>query len=211
MEEKIVGVEEGHTDGTQPEVSNEGDRPAEGGTPFQSSDRPVAEKEVPTGAQQTPPPGYENVIEELWPDADGNPPPMTRALMSKLRSKYFTIRHSTLQCGHKFDHVNEPANNCEYCWFWFFGSHMKLVEVADQFYRAHGKKPMVGMRGRKFVKYFEKFMATLYQEQMKRKAQDESNSQEPTPESGSDPGPANGDDGNGKVAAAGEVRTPGSN
>jgi hypothetical protein len=88
---------------------------------------------------------------------------------------------------------------------------MQLVQVADEFYRKYGKGPMVGIRGEKFVKYFEKFMATLYQEQMKRKAQDESNSQEPTPESGSDPGPANGDDGNGKVAAAGEVGTPGSN
>jgi hypothetical protein len=166
MEEEIVGMEEGHTAGVEPAVSDEVGVAASPDTSQQAVEPDQAQAPSP---ERQPPPGYENVIEELWPGEDGKPPELTQSLMAKLRSKYFTIRHSTLQCGHKFDQINQPRGNCDFCWFAFFGCHMKLVEVADQFYRQHGKRAMVGMRGEKFVKYFTRFMSTLYHEQQKRK------------------------------------------
>src|SRR5208282_4826812 len=105
----------------------------------------------------------EKLPPELRPDENGNPPEVTPALLSKLRGKYFTVRHVRLgACGHKLDMVNEPRHrNCENCWWNFFNTHPQLVEVADQFFRTHGKKPMVGMRGEKFVKMFLRYMATI--------------------------------------------------
>jgi hypothetical protein len=118
-----------------------------------------------TGTAETPaapPKGYEGVPPELWPDKNGNPPVITERLLRSLRGKYFTVRHVRLGvCDHLLDMVNQPKNNCEQCWFQFFNTHPQLVEVADQFFRTHGKKPMVGMRGEKFVKMFLRYMATI--------------------------------------------------
>jgi hypothetical protein len=125
----------------------------------------------PTGTTEAPatepdpaasPKGYEGVPPELWPDKDGNPPVITERLLRSLRGKYFTVKHVRLGvCGHLLDMINQPKNNCEQCWFQFFNTHPQLVEVADQFFRTHGKKPMVGMRGEKFVKMFLRYMATI--------------------------------------------------
>jgi hypothetical protein len=120
--------------------------------------------ETPSGQAVEPDsPQDESIPPELRPDADGNPPQITDRLLRKLRSKYFTVRHPVLmECGHKLDMINQPGNNCESCWWNFFNSHGQLVEVADQFFRTHGKRAMEGMRGRKFVKNFCRFMATVY-------------------------------------------------
>ena len=100
---------------------------------------------------------------ELQPDKDGNPPSITPELIRQLRGKYFTVKHVRLtDCGHLLDMVNQPKNNCETCWFNWFNSHAKLIEVADEFYRTHGKQPMIAMRGVKFVKNFLRFMATVH-------------------------------------------------
>lgn len=116
----------------------------------------------PDTPENTPPKGYEGVPQELWPDKDGNPPVITERLLKSLRGKYFTVRHIRLGvCGHLLDMVNQPKNNCEQCWFQFFNTHPQLVEVADQFFRTQGKKPMIGMRGEKFVKMFLRYMATI--------------------------------------------------
>jgi predicted nucleic acid-binding Zn-ribbon protein len=130
-----------------------------------------------------PPKGYEGVPPELWPDKNGNPPKLTEALMRKLRGKYFTVRHPRLtNCGHKFDTINEPKTNCENCWFQFFNTHPQLVEVTDQFRRTHGRGPLIGMRGLKYVKLFERYMATVIalmkQERELRKAAHDVDSQE---------------------------------
>lgn len=115
---------------------------------------------------------WEQVPPELRPDADGKPPVLTEALMAKLRSKYFTVRHPRVtECGHRFDMVNEPRNNCELCWINFFAYHPQLVETADQFFRTQGKNPMIAMRGKKFFKYFTRFMVTLLREKEAREAQ----------------------------------------
>jgi len=122
----------------------------------------VQPEPIPSVSPDTAPTGYEGVPPELWPGPDGNPPQLTERLLSKLRAKYFTVRHPLLtECGHKLDMINQPKNNCENCWFQFFNTHPQLVEVADQFYRTHGKKPMIGMRGVKFVKNFGRYMVTV--------------------------------------------------
>lgn len=121
-----------------------------------------------------------NTPSELQPDKDGNPPKITPELIRKLRGRYFTIRHSRLEaCGHRFDLVNEPRNNCDLCWVNFFAYHPDLVETADKFYIAHGKEPLIAMRGKKFFRYFTMYMSTLYHEQ-KEKEKHEHNHQEGT-------------------------------
>src|SRR5271157_5895140 len=104
----------------------------------------------------------EKLPPELRPDENGNPPEITPAVLSKLRGKYFTVRHVRLGvCDHLLDMINQPRNNCENCWFQWFNTHPQLVEVADQFFRTQGKKPMIGMRGERFVKMFLRYMSTV--------------------------------------------------
>jgi hypothetical protein len=74
--------------------------------------------------------------------------------------------------------INQPKNNCETCWFNWFNSHAKLIEVADEFYRAHGKKPMIALRGEKFVKNFLRFMATVHHFMQLEKEQNVASHQE---------------------------------
>ena len=113
-------------------------------------------------SENAPPEGYEGTPPELWPDKDGNPPVITERLLKSLRGKYFTVRHVRLGvCDHLLDMINQPRNNCENCWFQWFNTHPQLVEIADQFFRTQGKKPMIGMRGEKFVKNFLRYMATI--------------------------------------------------
>ncbi len=118
--------------------------------------------EINSSSSVAPPAGYENIPRELWPDANGNPPQLTEKLLRKLRGKYFTVKHPRLtECDHRLDMINEPRYNCENCWFQFFNTHPQLVEVADQFYKTHGKNAMISMRGVKFVKMFGRYMATV--------------------------------------------------
>jgi hypothetical protein len=123
---------------------------------------PVQEQGSPA-ATRTPPPGYENVAPELWPDENGKPPELTPELLRRLRGKYFTVRHPLLKdCGHRLDMINEPRHrNCENCWFQWFNSHPGLVEVADQMFRTQGKVAIEGMRGKRFVRMFVRYMATV--------------------------------------------------
>src|SRR5208337_328718 len=127
-----------------------------------SVQEPTGTAETPAAEPAGPPKGYEGVPPELWPDKDGNPPVVTERLLRSLRGKYFTVKHVRLGvCGHLLDMLNQPRNNCEQCWFQWFNTHPQLVEVADQFFRTHGKKPMIGMRGEKFVKNFLRYMSTI--------------------------------------------------
>ena len=140
-----------------------------------SNSQPVSSEAIstqPTGP--IPPAGYEGTPPELWPGLDGKPPELTPALMRILRGKYFTVRHVTGECGHQMDSINQPRTNCNDCWGVFFSTHPQLVEVAHQFYTTRGRGPMVGLRGEKFVKFFEKYMSLLYQQAIERKKQEES-------------------------------------
>lgn len=132
---------------------------------------------------------------ELQPDKDGNPPKITPELIRQLRGKYFTVKHVRLtDCGHLLDMVNQPKNNCETCWFNWFNSHAQLVETADKFYRELGKKPMVAMRGEKFVKNFLRFMATVHHfMQLEKEQKANGNNQERPITSGIAPAEARGE------------------
>src|ERR1039458_667803 len=78
-----------------------------------------------------------------------------------MRGHYFTVKHVLLEnCGHKLDMLNQPKTNCENCYWQWFLHHPQLVETTDQFFRAHGKGPLVAMRGEKYFKMFVRFMAT---------------------------------------------------
>lgn len=105
------------------------------------------------------------------PEPATQPAPLTEAMLRKLRAKYFTVRHPVVpECGHKIDQINEPKTNCHTCWYVWFEIHPQLVEVADQFYKTEGKRPLIGMRGEKFVKFFEKYMSTKYNELLEKGA-----------------------------------------
>jgi hypothetical protein len=155
-------------------------------------EQPIAEVAVDSGDPQPeasgPPEGYEGIPPELWPDANGNSPQLTPEMIRKLRGKYFTVRHAAGECGHKIDAINQPKNNCHDCWGVFFNTHPQLVEVAHQFYQTQGRKPMVGMRGEKFVRMFEKYMALLYRANLERKKQQELQRGVENPEPGSTAG-----------------------
>jgi hypothetical protein len=153
---------------------------------------PVAEVDA-TEAPAGPPPGYEGVPQELWPGPDGKPPELTPALMKKMRGKYFTVRHPKLACSHRLDMINQPKNNCHECWAAFFSTHPQLVEVAHQFYQTQGRGPMVGMRGSKFVKFFEKFMALMYAEMQRREKEKASGTENQEPGSGTTVGSVSAD------------------
>jgi hypothetical protein len=89
------------------------------------------------------------------------PRQVSEAELKQLRRLYFTVRHDTVQpCGHKLDRVNQPDNNCEFCWFGFYESHPQLVETADKAYVEQGQRFLDKMRGVKFRKFFTRYMAT---------------------------------------------------
>lgn len=133
-----------------------------------SAQRPVeadaaSELGQPTGDQNpAPAPSYDHIPPEFRPDANGKWPEITPQLIRTMRGKYFTVKHPMLtNCGHRLDMVNQPKNNCENCWYQWFNTHPQLVETADQFFRTHGKGPLIGMRGEKFFKMFVRYMATV--------------------------------------------------
>jgi hypothetical protein len=185
--ERLVQGNEGiSTTGAESEISPEQSELAAIAVADAIGTEAVSEAETESGRPEIPgeisndtpkpPPGYEGVPPELWPDANGNPPQLTEKLMRTLRGKYFTVRHVLLtDCGHKLDMINEPKNNCQTCWWTWFNSHPQLVEITDQFFRTHGKGPLVSMRGVKFFKMFVRFMSTVHhfleQEKLKNDTQ----------------------------------------
>src|SRR5208337_1364501 len=148
-----------------------------------SVQEPTGTAETPAAEPAGPPKGYEGVPPELWPDKDGNPPVVTERLLRSLRGKYFTVKHVRLGvCGHLLDMLNQPRNNCHECWVAFFSTHPQLVEVAHQFYQTQGRRPMVGMRGEKFVRMFERFMATLWHEKREKELSEAKSNESPSTE-----------------------------
>lgn len=87
---------------------------------------------------------------------------LTETQFRALRRAYFTVRHPHVrECGHKVDQINQPKNNCEYCWFAFFSSHGELVQTADRAFQEQGSGFLDSMRGVKFRKYFLRYMSTM--------------------------------------------------
>ena len=129
------------------------------------------------------------ISEELRPDANGKYPEITPQLLKKLRGKYFTVRHVVLEnCGHRLDMINQPKTNCENCWWQWLLHHPQLVETTDQFFRTHGKEPLVGMRGERYFKMFVRFMSTYLKFQQEvREAQEKANESSSGQEQSIDP------------------------
>lgn len=111
------------------------------------------------------------------PEFDPNKP-LTERDFRALRRMYFTVRHDVGKpCGHKVDRLNQPKNNCEYCWWIFFETHPDLVATADRAYIDQGREFLDRIRGWKFRKYFLRYMSTklkIQQEQERINAENKS-------------------------------------
>lgn len=108
-------------------------------------------------------PSQETPLTEQLKDTLSVPPQqLTEMQFRQLRRAYFTVRHARVEeCGHKLDPINQPGNNCEYCWFGWLNAHGELVQTADKAFQEQGKAFLIKMRGVKFTKMFLRFMATL--------------------------------------------------
>ena len=96
------------------------------------------------------------------PVHDHGPKQITELQLRQLRGKYFTIRHDLVkECGHKIDRMNEPSIGCEWCWWTWLSGHGELVKTTDEALQEHGKEFVIKLRGRRYLKYFLRFMSTL--------------------------------------------------
>lgn len=88
---------------------------------------------------------------------------LTKKDIGNIRRMYFTVKHSIVEeCGHKYNDLQEPHNNCPHCWFSFFNSHGDMVKLADEvFHEQNGTKLLAKLKGDKFVKMFTHFMSTI--------------------------------------------------
>ena len=96
----------------------------------------------------------------------------------KLNRLYVTRRLPMIQeCGHKFDSSREPKNNCEWCWFTYFNSNGEMVKAADQCFQEAGKDVLERIKGKRFVKMFVRFMATVAKFVAEQKAKEQNGQQ----------------------------------
>ena len=104
------------------------------------------------------------------------PPQMTRQVWKQMMRMHFTIRRGTAPgCGHKLSSINvpnekgentifitsDPRKNCDSCWFTYFNTNGQMTNIADECFREAGRDVLERSRGKRFVKYFLRFMSTL--------------------------------------------------
>lgn len=91
------------------------------------------------------------------------PKKLTIKEFKQLLAKFFTVRNNIVEmCGHPIGQDREPKMvNCEYCWFAYFQTHGKIVQVADECFQSEGKEMLERIKGKKFVKHFIRFMAIV--------------------------------------------------
>ena len=141
---------------------------------------PVLSTTVPetsTGSQLSPV-GQEEVAGEI---AKGQhdpivPPQMTRQVWKQMMRIHFTIRRGTAPgCGHKLSSINvpnekgentifitsDPRKNCDSCWFTYFNTNGQMTNIADECFREAGRDVLERSRGKRFGKYFLRFMSTI--------------------------------------------------
>jgi hypothetical protein len=77
--------------------------------------------------------------------------------------QFFTVRRQRVaECGHRYNEMTQPRNNCEHCWFAFLNTHGDMVKIADEiFVKENGKAYLTQLQGAKFVKMFCRFMSTI--------------------------------------------------
>lgn len=101
------------------------------------------------------------IIESDHPDLQKKE--LTKKDIGKIRKMYFTVKHSIVEeCGHKYNDLQEPRNNCPHCWFAYLNTHGDMVKLADEaFHEQNGPELLAKLKGDKFVKMFVRFMSTI--------------------------------------------------
>ena len=104
------------------------------------------------------------------------PPQMTRQVWKQMMRMHFTVRRGTAPgCGHKLSSINvpnekgentlfitsDPRKNCDSCWFTYFNTNGQMTNIADECFREAGRDVLERSRGKRFVKYFLRFMSTI--------------------------------------------------
>ncbi len=86
----------------------------------------------------------------------------TRKMFKEYLRWHFTVRHGVVKaCGHKFSETQDPRHNCDSCWFAYFNNNKTMTEIADDCFRNAGRDVLERSRGKKFVRYFLRFMSTI--------------------------------------------------
>ena len=140
---------------------------------------PVLSTTVPKmSTSQLSPVGQEEVAGEI---AKGQhdpivPPQMTRKVWKQMMRIHFTVRRGLAQpCGHKLATImvpdekgkstvfitSDPRKNCESCWFTYFNTNGQMTQIADDCFQNAGRDVLERSRGKKFVRYFLRFMSTI--------------------------------------------------
>lgn len=104
------------------------------------------------------------------------PKQMTRQVWKQLMRIHFTVRRGKAQpCEHKLSSINvpnekgensifitsDPRKNCDSCWFTYFNTNGQMTQIADECFREAGRDVLERSRGKRFVKYFLRFMSTI--------------------------------------------------
>ena len=104
------------------------------------------------------------------------PKQMTHQVWKQMMRIHFTIRRGTAPgCGHKLSSINvpnekgentifitsDPRKNCDSCWFTYFNTNGQMTNIADECFREAGRDVLERSRGKRFVKYFLRFMSTI--------------------------------------------------
>lgn len=104
------------------------------------------------------------------------PPQMTRQVWKQMMRMHFTVRRGTAPgCGHKLSSINvpnekgentlfitsDPRKNCDSCWFTYFNTNGQMTNIADECFREAGRDVLERSRGKRFVRYFLRFMSTI--------------------------------------------------
>lgn len=104
------------------------------------------------------------------------PKQMTRQVWKQMMRIHFTIRRGKAQpCEHKLSSINvpnekgettvfitsDPRKNCDSCWFTYFNTNGQMTQIADECFREAGRDVLERSRGKRFVKYFLRFMSTI--------------------------------------------------
>ena len=101
-----------------------------------------------------------------------NPPKkLTQKEIKALFRAYFTVRRDRVKsCGHKFDMARDPRTGCEDCWYAYMANNGPMTQTADECFQKEGRQTLERIRGKRFVKYFLRFMSTLARFQAEAKA-----------------------------------------
>lgn len=103
----------------------------------------------------------EDYVESFWKYIAAQTPPDPVLPKSK-RPRPFLQYGRVTPCGHKYIPDVFPRHcNCRYCWFTWLNQHGELVQTADEVFTNQGQQALEEFQGKKFTKWFKRFMSTL--------------------------------------------------